>query len=223
MTPEDLLAQAHVLLLDFDGPVCSVFAGLPAPRVADQLRDVLGDWGHANLPETIASSADPFDVFRYAAALGDDEARCVESAFAAHEVEAISSATPTPGAHQLMEAWHEAGQPLAIVSNNGVAAINAYLDLYGIRASIDFVSARANSAASLLKPSPHLLREAIRALGVRPDDCVFLGDSVTDIVAAEAAGTFSIGYANKPGKSARLKASGADAITNTLTGLVAVA
>jgi phosphoglycolate phosphatase len=33
-----LLSTVEAVLFDFDGPVCSVFAGYPAPKVAQQLR-----------------------------------------------------------------------------------------------------------------------------------------------------------------------------------------
>ncbi|MEU8631132.1 HAD-IA family hydrolase [Amycolatopsis sp. NPDC048633] len=223
MKAAEVLARARALLLDFDGPVCSVFSGIPASTVAGQLRDVLADGGHADLPESIATSADPFDVLQYAATLGQDEARYVEAAFAAHEVEAISSATPASGAHELIDAWHRSGRPLAIVSNNGTPAVSAYLDLYDLRRSINFVSARTNSNAALLKPSPHLLHQAVSALDVTAGESVFLGDSTTDIEAAQAAGIRSIGYANKPGKGSRLAAAGADATIEALTGLATIA
>lgn len=222
MKAEDVLAHARALLLDFDGPVCSVFAGIPASTVADQLRGVLADGGHVDLPKTVAISADPFEVFRYAASLGDDEARYIEAAFTAHEVEAISSATPASGAHELIEAWHESGRPLAIVSNNGVRAISAYLDLYGLHPLINFVSARTSANTALLKPSSYLLHQAVTALDVDPSESVFLGDSTTDIEAAQAAGVRSIGYANKPGKDYGLTAAGAEAITDALTCLATV-
>ncbi|MGW5740210.1 HAD family hydrolase [Amycolatopsis sp. NPDC003861] len=223
MKAADVLAHARALLLDFDGPVCSVFAGIEASTVASQLRDVLADGGHTDLPDAIATSADPFDVFHYAATLGEDEARLVEVAFAAHEVEAISSATPTSGAHELIESWHQSDRPLAIVSNNGTSAVNAYLDFFNLHTSINFVSARTSSNAALLKPSPHLLHQAVTALDVVPGETVLLGDSTTDIEAAHAAGVLSIGYANKPGKNYKLVKAGADAIIDTITGLVNVA
>lgn len=34
---QDVLRPVKHVLLDFDGPVCSVFAGLPAPEVAARL------------------------------------------------------------------------------------------------------------------------------------------------------------------------------------------
>lgn len=222
MKAADMLASARALLLDFDGPVCSVFSGIPASTVAGQLRDVLADSGHTDLPATVAASADPFDVFHHAATLGEQEARCVEAAFAAHEVEAISSATPTSGAHELIESWHESGRPLAIVSNNGAKAIDAYLHLHGLRASIDCVSARTSSDAAQLKPSPYLLHQATARLAVNPGESMFLGDSTSDIDAAQSAGIRCIGFANKPGKDYLLAAAGADAVIDTLRSLAVV-
>ncbi|MEV7039895.1 HAD hydrolase-like protein [Amycolatopsis sp. NPDC051061] len=222
MKAAEILSRASALFLDFDGPVCSVFAGIPASTVADQLRGVLADNGHTDLPDAVATTEDPFDIFHYAALLGDDEARYVEAAFTAHEVEAISSATPTNGGHQLIETWTESGRPLAIVSNNSALAISAYLDLYDLHALIDLVSARTGPDAALLKPSPHFLNQAMSALDVAFNESVLLGDSTSDIEAAHAAGVRSVGYANKPGKRTRLTAAGADAITEALTGLATV-
>ncbi|MEU0793838.1 HAD-IA family hydrolase [Amycolatopsis sp. NPDC005961] len=223
MTVEEILNEASALLLDFDGPVCSVFAGIPASTVADQLRGVLADGGYTDLPKAVADSADPFDVLKYAASLGEDESRYVEAAFAAHEVEAIASATPTTGAHELIEAWHESNRPLAIVSNNGEPAISAYLDLHNLRTSINFVSARTRTNVAQLKPSPHLLDQAVAALDITPGRSVFIGDSTSDIEAAQAAGIRSIGYANKPGKRSSFGSVGADAIIHALTGLMITA
>ena len=39
------LTEARALLLDFDGPVCSVFAGLPTPVIAAELRGILAAQG----------------------------------------------------------------------------------------------------------------------------------------------------------------------------------
>lgn len=222
MNPGEVLAQARALLLDFDGPICSVFAGIPDHVVADQLRGVLADGGHTNLPETVATSNDPFDVFRYAATLGPDEARYVEAAFTAHEVEAISTATPTEGAHDLIQTWHESGRPLAIVSNNSATAVGVYLDLYGLRPSVDAISARTSPDPTHLKPHPFLLHQALTALDTAPAECAFIGDSLTDLEAADAAGVPFIGYANKPGKHARFVGAEADAIADVLTGLETV-
>ena len=214
------LTHAGALLLDFDGPVCSVFAGIPANVVADQLRAILAEGGHTDIPPAVAESDDPFDVFRHAATLGPDEARYVEAAFTAHEVEAIPTAESTPGTHELMTAWHNTGRPLAIVSNNSTAAVNVYLDLYDLRRYISAVAARTSADASLLKPSPYLVAQACTALDVPPHAAVLVGDSTTDIDAAYAAGSHAIGYANKPGKAQLLAEADAELITDTMSVLL---
>ncbi|MQA09970.1 MAG: HAD hydrolase-like protein, partial [Pseudonocardiaceae bacterium] len=204
------------------GPVCSLFAGIPSETVAEQLRTVLADDGHTELPENVASAHDPFDVFRNATTLGDNEARYVEAAFTAHEIEAVSTAEPTPGGHELIQTWHESGRPLAIVSNNSAAAVSTYLDLHNLRRYVKHVSARESPDAELLKPNPHLINQAVRALNIVPVDCALLGDSVTDIEASHVAAVSVLGYANKPGKRLRLSNAGADAVVLTLTALGAV-
>jgi phosphoglycolate phosphatase len=216
MTPADILARAHTLLLDFDGPVCAVFAGIPAPVVADQLRQVLADGGYAEIPNLIAASSDPFEVLHYAATLGEAEVRYVEAAFTAHEVEAVATAAPTEGAHDFIRAWHASGRPIAIVSNNSTPAINAYLDLYNLRPSIDFISARTDPKVALLKPNPHFLHQALTVLDSKPEDCIFIGDSTSDMEAARTANIQAIGFANKHNKRLPLADAGAAAIIESM-------
>lgn len=216
-----MLADSAALLLDFDGPVCSVFAGFPAPAVVEQLCVVIADGGFGELPPEIEKSEDPFDVLNYAATLGETEARFVNAAFAAHEAEAITTATPTPGAHDFLRRWSTTGRPLAIVSNNSSLAIEAYLDLHSLRPYVAHISARSEPDPVLLKPSPYLLNNAFAALGIGPNDAVMVGDSTTDMGAARAAATHAIGYANKPGKARRLTEAGAEYVIAQMVELTA--
>ncbi|WP_258905383.1 HAD family hydrolase [Actinokineospora sp. UTMC 2448] len=194
------LAKADALLLDFDGPVCSVFSGFPAYTVADQLRDTLIQGGHRPLPIEVRQSPDPFEVLYYAATLGEEETRYVEAAFTAHECEAIQTAQPTPGAHHFIRTWHNSGRPLAIVSNNSRAAIETYISLHNLGAQVTAVAARDFIDLSHLKPSPYLLVEALARMKVEADNAVFLGDSATDIQAGRGAGVKCIAFANRPHK-----------------------
>jgi phosphoglycolate phosphatase len=214
-----LLANTQALLLDFDGPVCSVFAGFPASVVADQLRQTLAEGGHVDIPTEITASDDPFDVLKYAATLGTNETRYVEAAFRAHEVEAIPTAAPTQGAHDLICAWKSTGRPLAIVSNNSTAAVETYLDIYRLKGQIDHIAARTTSDVKLLKPCPHLVDQAVTALGIAANKTVLVGDSATDIEAARAAKVQAIGYANKPGKAEKLKNAGAVMVINSINAI----
>ncbi|MFI9384137.1 HAD family hydrolase [Kutzneria sp. NPDC052558] len=207
-----ILANTEALLLDFDGPICSVFAGFPAHIVADQLRDVLTEGGYHILPDEVAKSKDPFDVLKYANTLGDEKARITETVFRAHEVEAAATARATAGAKELIRQWKSTGHKLAIVSNNSVAAIETYLSLHNLTQQFDYISARAGSDTALLKPHPHLINQAIATMQALPQSCTLVGDSRTDIEAATAASVRSIGYANKFEKLHKLKRAKADAI-----------
>jgi hypothetical protein len=44
-TLADVMNRSRYLLFDFDGPICSIFAGLPALTVADHLRELVIDRG----------------------------------------------------------------------------------------------------------------------------------------------------------------------------------
>lgn len=215
-----ILANTDALLLDFDGPICQVFAGIPAHVVADQLRDILAEGGHTDLPEDARTATDPFDVLFYAAKLGSEEARYVEAAFRAHEVEAVQTAQPTPGAHDLIHAWKATGRPLAIVSNNSRNAVESYLDLHDLRHQVDPIAARTTADTSLLKPSPYLVAQAVNALNTRPVRCTLVGDSISDIQAAKATDIPAIAYANKPGKAERLATADPEATITTIALLV---
>jgi pyrophosphatase PpaX len=52
------------------------------------------------------------------------------------------------------------------------------------------------------KPHPDPLILASRKLGIMPEECVYVGDSETDITAAKAAGMRAIAYSNKVFKHA---------------------
>jgi HAD superfamily hydrolase (TIGR01549 family) len=210
-----ILANTDALLLDFDGPICNVFAGYPATAVADQLRNILTDSGY-QLPDHLRHTEDPFDLLRHATTLGETAARYVEAAFTAHEVDAIHTATPTPGAHDLITTWADTGRPLAIVSNNSHTAITTYLHLYNLHPHIHHIAARTNHRTPL-KPNPHLLHQAAHALHTPPTHCTLIGDTTTDIHAAHTAGIPTIAYANKPHKTATLATTHPAAITTTIT------
>jgi hypothetical protein len=66
------LTERRYVLLDFDGPVCAVFGGVPDNEVADALRQELP--GGDTLPESVLSSHDPFAVLSRAYKLGPNTA-----------------------------------------------------------------------------------------------------------------------------------------------------
>jgi hypothetical protein len=60
----DVFAAARYVLLDFDGPVCDVFAGTPAHDVAENLRAHLSARYAEPLPDDILATDDPLLIVR---------------------------------------------------------------------------------------------------------------------------------------------------------------
>ncbi|WP_190820367.1 HAD family hydrolase [Saccharopolyspora pogona] len=82
------------------------------------------------------------------------------------------------------------------------------------------VSARASADVDELKPPPYLLLQAMSFLGVPPESSVMVGDSATDIEAAQRAGSKSIAYANKPGKREKFMKYRPTGIVDQMTELI---
>ena len=206
----ETLSRSKHVMFDFDGPVCSVFAGRPASEVARRLRELVQ--ASAELPADLLTASDPMLFLHVAPSLPATLAEQIRQQFAAEELAAVASAEPTPGAHEAIAECHQAGKIVTVVSNNGADAVEEYLRLHDLARYVSFVSARRSPNPELLKPNPYLLLAAINATGQQPEDSVLIGDSVTDIEAAHAARSIAIGYANKTGKSEAFAAAGAEVV-----------
>lgn len=111
---------------------------------------------------------------------------------------------PVPGARAALDRLRAAGMPLAVVSNqSGVArglisdeqvhAVNRRVEeLLGPLGPWFFCPHAPGEACGCRKPAPGLVRQAAAALGVRPEECVVIGDTGGDIGAAMAAGARAI-------------------------------
>jgi beta-phosphoglucomutase-like phosphatase (HAD superfamily) len=215
----DVLNGTDALLLDFDGPICSVFAGYPAPQVAVDLRSYLVLRGIVEI-DAIADINDPLEVLRWVAAIYPSTASDVDDVLRAAERRAISTASPTPFAHDTIRAAGRTGLPVAIASNNSEEAIGDYLGIHRLTSYVASIAGRAHGAPELMKPHPDSIERAIRSLGVPPRDCVFVGDSITDIAVSHVTGIRSVGYARTPDNQAELVMAGADVVIETMHDLV---
>jgi len=217
-----LLAGHGPLLLDFDGPVCAIFAGYPAASVADELRSLLRDQG-VMVPDELLGTPDPLDVLRWVGTLRQpDLMRTVEDALCAAELHAVRSSAPTPYAREVIVAARKAGKPIAVVSNNSAAAVIEYLTAKRLAPYVTSVIGRAYADPARMKPNPEPILHAVFDLGAEPGDCVLIGDSLGDIAGAQAAGVPVIGYANREGKVQPFRDAKADAVVSSL-GDIAVA
>lgn len=207
MTAPDLASlveRARYLLLDFDGPICRVFANHSAATIAAELRRVLVDQG-VSVPEALLDESDPLEIMRQSVTfrrLGLP--RRVEEALRAAELLAVRSSEPTPYAREVIVAAHHSGRRVAIVSNNSAEAVRAYLTERRLVGYVHPIIGRAFADPARMKPNPWPVLAVVRELGAQPEECLLIGDSTSDVDAAQAARVPVIGYANKPGKRARL-------------------
>jgi phosphoglycolate phosphatase len=218
-TAAELFASADAVLLDFDGPMCSVFAGLEA-RVASQRATEALRCESYEFPPEWSHARDPHALLRQVAELLPPTAvLTADQAVAAVEAEAVLSAIVTPGLYDVLVAI--GGRPWAIVSNNSTSSIDKWITDRKLSPPPTAVIGRAMGRPQLMKPNPYVVELALARLGVRATSAVLVGDSVSDIEAARAAAAPAVGYANKPGKRQRLFTAGAAAIIEDLADLLA--
>ncbi|QGV80843.1 HAD family hydrolase [Streptomyces ficellus] len=212
----DVLAPARVIFFDFDGPVCDVFAGLPAPQVAKLLTALLSA-GDQVAGAKAAETDDPIEVLRLAHEANAELGQRVEHALTAAEVEAVAVAgPPTPGAEEALRAAVSSGRAVAVVSNNSAECVQHFLVAHGLGEYVAKIVGRPSGQPHLMKPNPFPLITAAEQMHMDVTNCTLIGDSLTDVQAAHAAGTTVIAYANKPHKADLFAEAQADAITEDM-------
>ncbi|MGZ3147274.1 HAD family hydrolase [Lentzea chajnantorensis] len=214
-----VLGTAEAIFFDFDGPVCSVFAGYPASAVAAEMLKALSvELG--GLPATIAGEADPMEVLRWTGQNWPNLVSCIDDVLCAAEYAAVDGAGPTPFAHEAIEAARRRGQSTAIVSNNSAPAIEKYLNFHSLKPFVDFIAGRPYAEPTRMKPNPDSLIRAVNALGIKPDAALLIGDAVTDIEASLVAGVVPVGYAKTAARRVELENAGATVVIDSMDGLL---
>ena len=115
------------------------------------------------------------------------------------------------GVEGVLRALAAAGTPVCVASSGTHAKIGASLRKTGL---LGFFGDRIFSATDVThgKPAPDLFLLAARTMGVPPDRCAVVEDSVHGLVAAVAAGMTAFGYAGGVTPAERLEAAAPEAI-----------
>lgn len=103
------------------------------------------------------------------------------------------------GALEVLDACQAAGLPMAICTNKAYAGAIAATQKFDIQNMFQFITGCDTWGEA--KPSPVPLLKTIAALGVKPEECLYFGDTSTDAECAHAAGVpfvlFSAGYGDQ--------------------------
>ncbi|MEU9555726.1 HAD family hydrolase [Streptomyces fumanus] len=228
---DELLGRVGAVLFDFDGPVCDLFAGRSTAGVAARIKRVAArHWGALD-PE-VAACDDSHGVLRPLREMyerrspgpgGDRPLRRAEAIVARQERTAVRRAVAAPGSTELVRALHRGGMALAVASNNAAQPVRAYLERRGILGEFTAVCGRDPEDARRMKPHPDCVRRALAALDRCPGCCLLVGDQLTDLSAARAAGTRFLGYTADAARREEMLRAGADAVIGSHTVFLAAA
>jgi beta-phosphoglucomutase-like phosphatase (HAD superfamily) len=189
---DQALSQARYLLLQFDGPVCDLYARQPDEAAADLLRAVLASHG-AHVPDNIRTTADPLAVLDHAQTVSDDLARHAEAELTRHELDVIQSAVPAAYADDVISSARNNGRTVAIIGTCSTEAMHAYLTSESLDELVGIVIGRTPYTTTLTDHD--LIAQALSTLAAGPAQCALVAQSESLIDAASSAGVATIAYA----------------------------
>lgn len=98
---------------------------------------------------------------------------------------------PYDGIPELLHALQEKGVKIAVASNKFIAGTQALVK--GFFPDIDFCAVLGQREGVPIKPDPYIANEAMQLAGVDRGDCLYVGDTATDMQTASNAGLESVG------------------------------
>lgn len=194
--PRDLLNSANCVIFDFDGPVCRLFAGYSASDVVKDLHTWLEKYLEVAVPPG-EFAADPLGYLGLVeqSCPGDPCVEELEKRLTEQEERAAKLAQPTEGAADLIRELAAVPVRLGIATNNSAAAAVAYLRRMRLEGSFGaHVHGRGQDIAKL-KPDPDSLERVLGSTGSKPEESVMIGDSNSDLMAANELGVRFIAFA----------------------------
>lgn len=110
--------------------------------------------------------------------------------------------------------------PMSTISTGGAPRVERFLEHYGVRKH--FAAVVGAQTTRRMKPHPEPLYFAAEAMGVRPEECLMIGDTTIDIRTGLAADAQTVGVLCGFGTERELQAAGAGLILLTTSDLLRV-
>ena len=183
--------KIRAVLFDLDGTLLDT-----AQDLVVALNVIRKDFG---LPELLISAVKPFisagskailDTFLSIRELDQEYAAIRQRLFELYAKECTKNTIPFPGIHEVLLQLQLKSITWGIVTNR----ITSHTDLLMRAMTFDPLPACIVCADTLqkAKPDPEPIIHACQLLNLQPRECVYVGDAITDIQAAKAAGMKSI-------------------------------
>jgi phosphoglycolate phosphatase len=116
------------------------------------------------------------------------------------------------GIKELLSVLKQKGIKMGVVSNKIDCMVQQVIPEY-FGDCFDFVTGQVDGVPA--KPDPALVLKAMEVLGVKPCECVFVGDSGVDAMTGSRSGAFMVGVLWGFRDEQELRSNGADAIISS--------
>lgn len=214
--------KAKAWLFDLDGTLVDT-----APDLGDAANRVRAEAGLGPLPLAMyrpAASSGARGLLAIALGLKPEDAAYLSNrnSFLAHYRVGLARASrPFPGIAELLLMLDLRGLRWGVVTNKADWLTQPLLAELGLATRCACIV--SGDSAGKPKPAPDPLLLACRKLGLKPKDCVYVGDDLRDIQSAKAAKMRSIAVAwGYLGSTEPIEVWGADAIVQTPAALQAM-
>ena len=178
----------RVILFDLDGTLMDT-----APEIADALNATLARLGQAPADEALVRSwigDGARALLGKALAHAGLPASAVEwswDGFAREYQQRVGTKSRVhEGVHEMLQRLRRQGLRLVLLTNKEASFAHRLLTLNGMLADFDLVV--AGDTLPVKKPDPGVVMHALAALHAGPDEALLVGDSITDVRTARAAG-----------------------------------
>lgn len=134
-----------------------------------------------------------------------------------YEMAAARNTTMLEGAREAMLKLSDLGFKVAVFTNSGRRPLETIIKRFDLESCFCLILSRNEVAR--MKPHPDGIVKALEMLGVGPEEAVFVGDSIIDMVAALKAGVHAIGVVSGLRGESELREAGAHHIIHSICDL----